>query len=78
MRDLVLVGAVVAEGAVAFAEGFAEGSVGVKAKTVFAAEEICKGEVVGLEGGGGWGGLRGRRGARDCSGHVFLLEQQRE
>jgi len=63
VRYLVLVGAVVAEGAVAFAEGFAVGARRVEAEAVFVFEEGREGEGVGGEGVGvgvigGWG--RGR------------------
>lgn len=54
---LVLVGAVGAERAVAFAEGLAVGARGVQAEAVFALEEGREGEVVDLEGvRWGWGG----------------------
>ena len=35
-----------------FAKGFAVGSARVKAEAVLAAEEVCEGEVIALEGGG--------------------------
>lgn len=71
MRHLVLVRAVVAEGAVAFAEGFAVGARRVEAEAVFAFEEGREGKGVGGEGvrviggggeGGGGLGARGRAG----------------
>lgn len=36
-----------AEGAVAFAEGFADGAAGVEPEAVFAFEEVGEGKVVG-------------------------------
>ena len=48
--DLVFVGTVDASRAVAFAEGFAVWSVRVETKAVLAAQEVCEGEAVALEG----------------------------
>ena len=48
--DLMFIGAVDAGRAVAFAEGFAVRSVGVETEAVFAAQEVCEGEAVALEG----------------------------
>lgn len=44
---LMFVGAVVAQRAVAFAEGFAYGAAGIEAESVFAFEEVGEGEVEG-------------------------------
>lgn len=48
MVYLMFVGAVVAQWAMAFAEGLAYGTVGVEAESVFLSEEVGKGEIVGL------------------------------
>ena len=46
----MLVWTVSACGTEAFAESFAVGAVGIEAEAVFAAEEVCEGKVVALEG----------------------------
>lgn len=70
MRDLVLVRAVVAEGAMALAEGFAIGARWVEAEAVFMFEEGREGEGVGGEGVGvvgRWGKGGGGVGAGGCA-----------
>lgn len=78
MRDLVLVWTVGAERTVPLAKGFAVWAVRVETEAVFAAEEVCKGEVVALEGegeGGGSGFWRGG-GPGDCCGHRVKNENE--
>ena len=57
-----------------FAKGFAVWAVGVEAEAVFAAEEVCEGEVVALEGEGGGSGFWGGGGPGDCCGHRVRRE----
>ena len=59
MCDLVLVGTVGAQWAVAFAESFAVGAARVETEAVLAAKEVFEGEVVAVEGGGREVGLWG-------------------
>ena len=71
VRYLVLVWAVVAERAVAFAEGLAVGAGWVEAEAVFVVEEGREGEGVGGEGVGvvgGWGEGGGGVGVGGCAG----------
>ena len=71
VRDLVLVGTTDAQWAMSFAEGFAVRAVGIETEAVFAAQEVCEGEVVALEGGRRGRGFGGRRWAGYCGGHSF-------